>query len=48
MTLLVAQVAVATNISPLDLLECPPEIFNAIVVVLKEQAREAEKAKSRR
>lgn len=48
MTLLVAQVAVATSISPLDLLECPPEIFNAMVVVLKEQAREAEKQKARR
>jgi len=48
MTLLVAQVAVATSISPVDLLECPPEVFNAIVAVLKEQAREAEKAKARR
>jgi hypothetical protein len=47
MTLLVAQVAVATSISPVDLLECPPEIFNAMVVVLKEQAREAEKAQRR-
>jgi hypothetical protein len=47
MTLLVAQVAVATSISPVDMLECPPEIFNAMVVVLKEQAREAEKAQRR-
>jgi len=47
MTLLVAQVAVATSISPVDLLECPPEIFNAMVVVLKDQAREAEKAQRR-
>jgi hypothetical protein len=47
MTLLVAQVAVATSISPIDLLECPPEIFNAMVVVLKDQAREAEKAQRR-
>ena len=45
--MLVAQVAVATSISPVDLLECPPEIFNAMVVVLKEQAREAEKHKPR-
>jgi len=41
MTLLVAQVAVATSISPLDLLELPPDLFLAIVAVLKEQAREA-------
>lgn len=47
MTLLVAQVAVATSISPVDLLECPPEIFNAMLQVLKEQAREAEKAQRR-
>jgi hypothetical protein len=47
MTLLVAQVAVATSISPIDLLECPPEIFNAMIVVLKDQAREAEKAQRR-
>jgi len=40
MTLLVAQVAVATSISPLDLLELPPDLFLAIVAVLKEQARE--------
>ena len=43
MTLLVAQVAVATSISPNELLDCPPEIFDAIVAVLKEQAREVEK-----
>lgn len=42
MTLLVAQVAVATSISPIDLLECPPDVFRAIVAVLKQQAREAE------
>lgn len=47
MTLLVAQVAVATSISPNELLECPPEVFKAMVQVLKEQAREAEKAQRR-
>ena len=45
MTMLVAQVAVATSISPLDLMECPEDIFLAIVAVLKEQAREAERAR---
>lgn len=43
MTLLVAQVAVATSISPLELLECPPDLFLAIVAVLKEQNRQASK-----
>lgn len=45
MTLLVAQVAVATSISPNELLECPPEIFHAIVAVLKQQSRDMEKHK---
>jgi hypothetical protein len=45
MTLLVAQVAVATHISPLELLECPPDLFFAIVAVLKEQAREQERSR---
>jgi len=40
MTLLVAQVAVATSISPVDLLETPPDVFWAIVAVLKEKARQ--------
>ena len=39
MTLLVAQVAVATGISPTDLLDCPQDVFLAIVAVLKEQSR---------
>lgn len=42
MTLLVAQVAVATGISPNELLECPPRVFEAIVEVLREQARQNE------
>lgn len=40
MTLLVAQIAVATGISPNELLECPPDVFLAIIAVLKEQARQ--------
>jgi hypothetical protein len=39
MTMLVAQVAVATSIAPNDLLDTPPDLFWAIVAVLKEQAR---------
>lgn len=40
MTLLVAQVAVATSISPNELLDAPPDVFLAMVAVLKEQARQ--------
>lgn len=40
MTLLVAQVSVATSISPVDLLNTPPDIFFAMVGLLKQQARE--------
>lgn len=41
MTLLVARVAVATSISPNELLDTPPEVFWAMVAVLQEQAKEA-------
>jgi hypothetical protein len=40
MTMLVAQVSVATSISPNELLEAPSDVFWAIVAVLKQQARE--------
>jgi hypothetical protein len=40
MTMLVAQVAVATSISPNELLDAPSDVFWAIVAVLKEQARQ--------
>jgi len=39
MTMLVAQVSVATSIAPNDLLDTSPDVFWAIVAVLKEQAR---------
>ena len=39
MTMLVAQVAVATSIAPNDLLDTPPDVFWAIVAVLKEHRR---------
>lgn len=42
MTLMVAQMAVATSISPNELLAAPPDVFWAMVAVLNEQAREAE------
>lgn len=40
MTMLVAQVAVATSIAPNELLDTPSDVFWAIVAVLKEQARQ--------
>ena len=38
----------ATHIAPNDLLEAPPEIFWAMVAVLKEQQEEIEKARHKR
>lgn len=40
---LVAQVAVATQIGPCDLLAAPPAVFDAIVEILREQSEEQEK-----
>jgi hypothetical protein len=40
---LVAEVAVATSISPVDLLEAPAEVFWAIVAVLTDRAKDAKK-----
>jgi hypothetical protein len=40
--------AVATHIAPNDLLDAPPEIFWAMVAVLKEQQDEVEKMNRRR
>jgi hypothetical protein len=46
--MLVAQVAVATSISPNELMDAPPEVFWAMVQVLKEQQSELDKATRRR
>lgn len=43
MTMLVAQVSVATGISPNELLDAPPEVFAAIIKVLNDQAKKAGK-----
>lgn len=40
---LVAQVSVATQIGPTDLLAAPPAVFDAIVDLLREQSEEQEK-----
>jgi len=42
---LVAEVAIATSISPVDLLEAPEEVFWAMVTVLNDQAKKARKAR---
>lgn len=44
---MVAEMAVATHISPNELLDTPPEVFWAMVAVLDRQAKEAEKARAR-
>jgi hypothetical protein len=38
-------VAVATSISPVDLLEAPAEVFWAIVAVLGDRAKDAKKVR---
>lgn len=43
MTHTVAQIAVATGISPNELLETPPEVFAAIVKVLNDRAERSKK-----
>jgi hypothetical protein len=40
--------AIATSIAPNELLEAPPRVFWAMVEVLREQSKEAERAKGRR
>jgi hypothetical protein len=47
MTMLVAQVSVATGISPNDLLDAPPDVFRAIIKVLNDKADKQKKANRR-
>lgn len=42
--MLVAQVAVATGISPTSLLDCPPDVFRAIVKVLNDRNKQSRRA----
>jgi len=44
MTMLVAQVSVATGIAPNDLLDADPDVFRAIVKVLNDKAERQKKA----
>lgn len=43
MSWMVAEMAVATQIAPGDLLDTEPEVFWSIVAILERRAREAEK-----
>jgi hypothetical protein len=47
MTMLVAQVSVATGIAPNDLLDAPPDVFRAILKVLNDRADKQKKADRR-
>jgi hypothetical protein len=47
MTMLVAQVSVATGIAPNDLLDAPPDVFRAIIKVLNDRADKQKKADRR-
>jgi hypothetical protein len=47
MTMLVAQVAVATGIAPNDLLDTPPDLFRAILKVLNDRTEKQNKARRR-
>jgi hypothetical protein len=48
MTMLVAQMSVATGIAPNDLLETPPDVFRAMLKVMSDQAKQRERAAKRR
>lgn len=41
MTKLVAQMAIATGISPVDLLETPRDIFDAMFHILQERGKDS-------
>jgi len=43
MTMLVAQVSVATGIAPNELLDAPPDVFRAIIKVLNDRAKQQRK-----
>jgi len=47
-TMLVAQMSIATGIAPNDLLDTPPEVFRAMLKVLQDRAKESKKAANRR
>jgi len=47
MTMLVAQMSVATGIAPNDLMDAPPDVFRAMLHVLNERTKAQNKANKR-
>jgi len=45
MTMLVAQLSIATGIAPNDLLDTPPDIFRAMIKVLNDRAKKEKAAR---
>lgn len=43
MTMLVAQMSVATGIAPNDLLDTPPDVFRAMLKVLNDRAKQSKR-----
>jgi len=48
MTMLVAQMSIATGIAPNDLLDAPPDVFRAMLKVLQDRNKEQKKAAKKR
>jgi hypothetical protein len=48
MTMLVAQMSVATGIAPNDLLDAPPDVFRAMLKVMSDRTKQQERAAKRR
>lgn len=46
--MLVAQMSIATGISPVDLLDAPPEVFRAMLSVLNDRTKQQNRAAKRR
>jgi len=44
----VAQMSIATGISPNELLDAPPDVFRAMLKVLNDRGKQQEKAAKRR
>jgi hypothetical protein len=46
--MLVAQMSIATGISPNELLDTPPEVFRAMLKVLQDRTKQSNKAAKQR
>lgn len=47
MTMLVAQMSIATGIAPNDLLDAPPAVFKAMLKVLNDRSKKQPKGRRR-